>query len=246
MNKSGGLKTNSRFDSLKGSDNATNSFTSSTRYREDARPMQDARPMRDARPMQDARPMRTRGAYGSQTRGSYAPPQARDKQTSSNLFVAARKEPKKEFSSDAAMFPTLGEMKAQVEPTKVEEELGFAAALKRKKKTKKKKKEGKIMNAEPGWVVMYFDEIGKIQRKYGEGASEIDERPPPNREAIMRNMVARWQHDRDYMNETHGQLSPYYGARSLIDIMDDSDSDNWEEYDAAADEQPDDTDDGDY
>ena len=228
MNKSGGLKTNSRFDSLKGSDNASNSFTSSTRYREDARPGP------------------TRGAYGSQTRGSYAPPQARNRQSTSNLFVAAKKEPKKEFSSKEAMFPTLGEMKAHVEPAKVEEELCFAAALKRKNKTKKKRN-GKTMEAEPGWVVLFIDEDGRKQRKYGEGASEIDEIPPPNRAAIMRNMVVRWQHDRDYMNETHGQLSPYYCERSLIDVLDDSDSDNCEEDNAAVDEQQDDLDDyGDY
>ena len=236
MNKSGGLKTNSRFDSLKGPGNSSNSFARTTRYRE------------DARPVQDAMPPRTRGSYGSQTRGSYAPPQARSRQTSSNFFMTPKKEPKKEFSASVEMFPTLGEAEPKKEPEAPPSsscDLGFAAALKRKKKTKKKW-QGTRMEAKPGWVVLYYDESGRMQREYGEGASETVEPPLPNRAAILGAMVARWQERRDYMNETHGQLSPYYGMESLLDGPVEDRYDDWGDANESPDDQADDYDDGDY
>ena len=235
MNKSGGLRTNNRFDSLKSGENRSNSFArTTTRYRE------------DARPVQDATPQRTRGTYGSQTRGSYAPPQARNRKTSSNFFVTPKKEPKKEFSASAEMFPTIGNAEPKKEPeAPPSSELGFVAALKRKKKTKKKW-QGTRMEAKPGWVVLYYDESGRMQREYGEGASETVEPPLPNRAAILGAMVARWQERRDYLNETHGQLSPYYGLESLLDDPGYDCYDDWGDSNESPDDQADDYDDGDY
>jgi hypothetical protein len=206
MNKSGGLKTNSRFESLKSSAPSDNSFTRpSSRYGRDA---------------------------------------PRSRNTGSKSFVEFKKEPKKEFSAKAEMFPTLQQAKVKKETTETPT-LDFTSALKRKKKTKKKW-EGTRMEANPGWVVLYYDECGRMQRVYGEGASEMIETPTPNRAAILNRMVARWQERRDYLNETHGSLSPYYGQKSLLEEPDEDDYDNWGDNGSDVDGEPDDDFDGDY
>jgi hypothetical protein len=85
-----------------------------------------------------------------------------------------------------------------------------------------------------------------MQREYGEGASETVEPPLPNRAAILGAMVARWQERRDYLNETHGQLSPYYGLESLLDEPGYDCYDDWGDSNESPDDQADDYDDGDY
>ena len=217
MNKSNELKTNNRFESLKNSSPSTNSFTRPSRYGRDE-------PSRQSR-----------GAYSSQSRGAYS---------STNSFTAMKKEPKKEFSSKAEMFPTLQQDEVKKE-TKETHALDFSSAIKKKKKTKKKW-EGTRMEAKPGWVVLYCDENGIKQREYGEGATEHAEPSVPNRNAILRGMVNRWQEHRDYMNESHGSLSPYYGLKSLLDEPDEDGFDNWGENDADDVDNFEDDYDGDY
>ncbi len=102
------------------------------------------------------------------------------------------------------------------------------------------------MEAKPGWVVLYCDENGIKQREYGEGATEHAEPSVPNRDAILRGMVSRWQEHRDYMNESHGSLSPYYGMKSLLDEPDEDSFDNWGENDADDADKFEDDYDGDY
>ena len=224
MNKTGELKTNSRFESLKNSAPSANSFTRpSSRYGRDDPPRQ------------------SRGTYAPQSRGAYAP---QSRNTGSNSFVAVKKEPKKEFSAKAEMFPTLQQAEVKKETTEAPA-LDFSSALKRKKKTKKKW-EGTRMEAKPGWVVLYYDECGRMQRVYGEGTSETNEAPAPNRAAILHAMVARWQERRDYLNETHGSLSPYYGQKSLLEEPDEDCFDNWGDNGADIDGEPEDDFDGDY
>ena len=98
----------------------------------------------------------------------------------------------------------------------------------------------------PGWVVLYYDECGRMQRVYGEGTSETNEAPAPNRAAILYAMVARWQERRDYLNETHGSLSPYYGHKSLLEEPDEDHFDNWGDDGSDIDGEPEDDFDGDY
>jgi len=155
-----------------------------------------------------------------------------------------KKEPKKEFSAKAEMFPTLQQAEVKKETTEAPA-LDFTSALKRKKKTKKKW-EGTRMEAKAGWVVLYYDECGRTQRVYGEGASEMIETPTPNRAAILNAMVARWQERRDYLNETHGSLSPYYGQKSLLEEPDEDDYDNWGDSGADANGESEDDYEGDY
>ena len=171
----------------------------------------------------------------SQSRGAYS---------STNSFTAMKKEPKKEFSSKAEMFPTLKQDEVKKETTETHA-LDFSSAIKKKKKTKKKW-EGTRMEAKPGWVVLYYDECGIKQREYGEGATEHAEPSVPNRNAILRGMVNRWQEHRDYMNESHGSLSPYYGLKSLLDEPDEDGFDNWGENDADDVDNFEDDYDGDY
>jgi hypothetical protein len=94
--------------------------------------------------------------------------------------------------------------------------------------------------------VLYYDECGRMQRVYGEGVSEMNEAPIPNRAAILNTMVARWQERRDYLNETHGCLSPYYGQKSLLEEPDEDCFDNWGDNGADVDGEPEDDYDGDY
>ena len=124
MNKTGELKTNSRFESLKNSAPSANSFAGPSRYGRDEPPRQS----------RGSYAPQSRGTYSSQSRGAYAP---RSRNTGSNSFVAVKKEPKKEFSSKEEMFPTL--QQAEVKKESIETSvLDFTSALKRKKKTKKK------------------------------------------------------------------------------------------------------------
>jgi hypothetical protein len=242
MNQSKELKTNNRFDSLKGSASSTNAFAGSPRYREGATPEQAGGAYSSQ--TRGAYSSQTRGVYSSQTRGAYSTPQSRNRSGSSNLFVAAKKEPKKEFSAKAEMFPMLQQAEVKKETTATPA-LDFTSALKRKKKTKKKW-EGTRMEAKPGYVVLYYDECGRMQRVYGEGSSETNDPPTPNRAAILNRMVARWQERRDYLNKTHGQLSPYYGQKSLLEEPDEDDYDNWGDNGADVDGEPEDDYGGDY
>ena len=229
MNKSNELKTNNRFESLKNSSPSTNSnsFTRPSRYGRDE----------PSRQSQGAYSSGSRGAYSSQSKGAYS--------SSTNSFTAMKKEPKKEFSSKDGMFPTLEKSEEVKKETTETPTLDFTSAIKRKKKTKKKW-EGTRMEAKPGWVVLYCDENGIKQREYGEGATEHAEPSVPNRDAILRGMVSRWQEHRDYMNESHGSLSPYYGMKSLLDEPDEDSFDNWGENDADDADKFEDDYDGDY
>jgi len=241
MNKSNELKTNNRFESLKNSSPSTNSFTRPSRYGRD----EPSRQSRGAYSSESrgAYSSQSRGAYSSQSRGAYSS-QSRGAYSSTNSFTAMKKEPKKEFSSKAEMFPTLKQDEVKKETTETHA-LDFSSAIKKKKKTKKKW-EGTRMEAKPGWVVLYCDENGIKQREYGEGATEHAEPSVPNRNAILRGMVNRWQEHRDYMNESHGSLSPYYGLKSLLDEPDEDGFDNWGENDADDVDNFEDDYDGDY
>ena len=234
MNKSNKLKTNNRFESLKNSSPSTNSFTRPSRYGRDE----------PSRQSQGAYSSEPRGAYSSQSKGAYSSQSKGAYSSSTNSFTAMKKEPKKEFSSKAEMFPTLQQDEVKKE-TKETHALDFSSAIKKKKKTKKKW-EGTRMEAKPGWVVLYCDENGIKQREYGEGATEHAEPSVPNRDAILRGMVSRWQEHRDYMNESHGSLSPYYGMKSLLDEPDEDSFDNWGENDADDADKFEDDYDGDY
>ena len=233
MNKSGGLKTNSRFESLKSSAPSANSFSRpSSRYGRDE----------PSRQTQGGYSSQSRKTYASQSQGAYVP---KSRNTSgSNSFFAVKKEPKKEFSAKAEMFPTLQQDEVKKESTETSI-LDFTSAVKRKKKTKKKW-EGTRMEAKPGYVVLYYDECGRMQRVYGEGVSETNEAPTPNRAVILSAMVSRWQERRDYLNETHGSLSPYYGQKSLLEEPDEDSFDNWGDYGSDVDGEPEDDFDGDY
>jgi hypothetical protein len=233
MNKSGGLKTNSRFESLKSSAPSDNSFSRpSSRYGRDE----------PSKQTQGSYASQSRGSYASQSQGAYAP---KSRNTSgSNSFFAVKKEPKKEFLSKDEMFPTFQQAEIKKKSTEMST-LDFTSAVKRKKKTKKKW-EGTRMEAKPGYVVLYYDECGRMQRVYGEGASETNEAPVPNRAVILNAMVARWQERRDYLNETHGCLSPYYGQKSLLEEPDEDCFDNWGDNGSDVDGEPEDDFDGDY
>jgi len=235
MNKSNELKTNNRFESLKNSSPSTNSFTRPSRYGRDE----------PSRQSQGAYSSGSRGAYSSQSKGAYSSQSRGAYSSSTNSFTAMKKEPKKEFSSKDGMFPTLEKSEEVKKETTETPTLDFTSAIKRKKKTKKKW-EGTRMEAKPGWVVLYCDENGIKQREYGEGATEHAEPSVPNRDAILRGMVSRWQEHRDYMNESHGSLSPYYGMKSLLDEPDEDSFDNWGENDADDADKFEDDYDGDY
>jgi len=235
MNKSNELKTNNRFESLKNSSPSTNSFTRPSRYGRDE----------PSRQSQGAYSSGSRGAYSSQSKGAYSSQSKGAYSSSTNSFTAMKKEPKKEFSSKDGMFPTLEKSEEVKKETTETPTLDFTSAIKRKKKTKKKW-EGTRMEAKPGWVVLYCDENGIKQREYGEGATEHAEPSVPNRDAILRGMVSRWQEHRDYMNESHGSLSPYYGMKSLLDEPDEDSFDNWGENDADDADKFEDDYDGDY
>jgi hypothetical protein len=228
---------------LKNSSPSTNSFTRPSRYGRDEPSRQSQGAYSSG--SRGAYSSQSKGAYSSQSRGAYSSQSKGAYSSSTNSFTAMKKEPKKEFSSKDGMFPTLEKSEEVKKETTETPTLDFTSAIKRKKKTKKKW-EGTRMEAKPGWVVLYCDENGIKQREYGEGATEHAEPSVPNRDAILRGMVSRWQEHRDYMNESHGSLSPYYGMKSLLDEPDEDSFDNWGENDADDADKFEDDYDGDY
>ena len=223
-------KTNSRFDALKPSGD-DNQFRSSGRGFGRSRDNSPA-PRRNVGatmplPKPDDQPVSS----------TYVTPALRNRRrTSPNRFRAAPKtEPKKEFQITSEAFPTLGgtgdfpPLGATKEPEKTTEDEGktinFASVAKGEDKPEPVKTI--VDDVKPGWVRMRRDpQTREIIMEHGPPTQwQLDEpiRRKREQDRKLREMLERWQADRDAQNEFLGDMSPYWGMKSLLEPSDDED-----------------------
>ena len=221
-------KTNSRFDALKPSGDDSNKFRSSRRgfgHNRDNSPA----PRRDVGatmplPKPDNQPVSS----------TYVTPALRNKRrTSPNRFRTAKTEPKKEFQMTSEAFPSLdGEsdfpvLGATKDAENVEEDepkkINFASVTAGEDKPEPVKRV--VDDVKPGWVRMRrHPQTREIIVEHGPPTQwQLDEPIRRKREQNrkIREMLERWQADRDRENELLGDSSPYWGMKSLLEPSDD-------------------------
>jgi len=101
--------------------------------------------------------------------------------------------------------------------------LSFAQSLKTAKDTKDAS-DPLVMDVLPGWVNIKYDDKGAIQYKYGKTSNRYPVSDPAVDNEVLGNVLlnyrlAREQYERDNDVSRLGDLSEYYGARSLNELF---------------------------
>lgn len=110
-------------------------------------------------------------------------------------------------------FPPLGETKT-VEATTLQ----YASAVRTEER--KPVEEERV---EPGWVKLSrCPYTGKVMRK-GEPATNEWDTEEHRRDVVLKNLVGKWQRERDEANDVLDQCSPYWGMKDLEAPLGDED-----------------------
>jgi len=101
--------------------------------------------------------------------------------------------------------------------------LSFAQSLKTAKDTKNTS-DLLATDVLPGWVTIQYDDKGAIQYKYGKTTNRYPVSDPAIDNEILGNVLlnyrlAREQYERDNDVSRLGDLSEYYGTRSLVELF---------------------------
>lgn len=76
---------------------------------------------------------------------------------------------------------------------------------------------------EPGWVKLSRCQYtGKVMRR-GEPATNEWDTEERRRDVVLKNLVGKWQRERDEMNDVLDQCSPYWGMKDLEAPLGDED-----------------------
>ena len=133
-----------------------------------------------------------------------------------NKRASTNRKARRSGRSKVEDFPTLGSHKETEKTT-----LKYAAAVKTEQP--KAKEEEKV---EPGWVKLKYNrKTGKIERK-GEPPTKLmtladDE--AWRRQVVLKNLVDKWQQERDNVTDVLDQSSPYWGMKDLRAPLSDDD-----------------------
>jgi hypothetical protein len=155
------------------------------------------------------------------TNSKYVPPSKKhvshtntSLQTNTSLNLTKKREPKKEFllnPDDNSAFPTLNPLTAS---TNLKPALSFANAT---KKELDKERVDIVSDVKPGWVHIRKHK-GKIEYKYGK-ATEIFPYYNDNNNSIFNNRLAIEQYERDSDIIRLGDLSEYYGEKTIYEMF---------------------------
>ena len=224
------LKTNSRFDALKPSGDSNPFKTSRGGGGFGRRRDNSPGPRKDV-----GATMPLPKADDEPVSSTYVAPALRNKRRSSpNRFRAAPKtEPKKEFQVTSEAFPSLGgandfpplgaAKEEKKEGNDGEKKINFASVTRGEDKPEQTKIV--VDDVKPGWVRLRRDpQTKEVIIEHGPPTQwQLDEpiRRKREQQRKLREMLERWQADRDEQNELYGDMSPYWGMKSLLEPSDD-------------------------
>jgi hypothetical protein len=113
-------------------------------------------------------------------------------------------------------FPALGN---KTKPLASEDTtMGYAAAVNMKGPNQVEEEQ-----IEPGWVKLKWDRTtGKTEWKGGV-PTNLDDDEERRRGIVLKNMVNKWQRERDEITDVMDQASPYWGVKDLNTPLSDDD-----------------------
>ena len=146
----------------------------------------------------------------------YVPPSKKHiSNSNTSLNLTKKKEPKKEFqlkADDDLAFPTLN---PSTQSTNQKPVLSFANAT---KKEVNKQRVDIVSDVKPGWVHIRKHN-GKIEYKYGKVTECLPYYNDNN--SIFNNRLAKEQYERDSDIIRLGDLSEYYGKKTIYEQFED-------------------------
>ena len=161
---------------------------------------------------------------------AYIPPNKRNKnsaasdgwQSASGRRNNRRNKRVKEMEDE---FPTLGG-EALVVVAPLESSAKYVAAVKtvEPKSTEEER-------VEPGWVKLRRNKVTGMVERMGEPLIDEDAEEAKRRDIVLKNLVNKWQIERDEITDLLDQSSPYWGEKDLRAPLCDEDlSDSESEY----------------